>query len=202
MVFNFSKKYQFSPRLEIDGEQIEVIDSTRLLGTIITSDLRWEQNTNHIVKKANARMELLRKVASFGADINDLKNIYMIFVRSQLEHSSVVWHSSLTEQQKSDLERVQRSAFKIILGQNYESYKKALNILELEPLEHRREYLCLRFAQKCTENDQTKKMFPLNEKLHNINIRRKEKFTVQYAKTERLKKSAIIYMQKILNEQS
>ena len=147
-------------------------------------------------------MELLRKVASFGADINDLKNIYMLFVRSQLEHSSVVWHSSLTEQQKSDLERVQRSAFKIILGQNYESYKKALNILELEPLEHRREYLCLRFAQKCTENDQTKKMFPLNEKLLNMNIRRKEKFTVQYAKTERLKKSAIIYMQKISNEQS
>ena len=77
-----------------------------------------------------------------------------------------------------------------------------MNILELEPLEHRREYLCLRFAQKCTKNDQTKKMFPLNEKLHNMNIRRKEKFTVQYAKTERLKKSAIIYMQKIVNEQS
>ena len=113
-------------------------------------------------KETKARMELLRKVASFGADINDLKNIYMLFVRSQLEHSSVVWHSSLTEQQKSDLERVQRSAFKIILGKNYERYKTALNILDLEPLEHRREYLCLRFAQKCIENDQTKKMFPLH----------------------------------------
>ena len=38
MVFNFSKKYQFSPRFEIDGDKIEVIDSTQLLGTIITSD--------------------------------------------------------------------------------------------------------------------------------------------------------------------
>ena len=202
MVFNFAKKYQFSPRLEIDGDQIEVIDSTQLLGTIITSDLRWEQNTSHIVKKSNARMELLRRVASFGADVNDLKNIYILFVRSQLEQSCVVWHSSLTEQQKSDLERVQRSALKIILGEKYESYKKALIVLDLEPLEERREYLCLRFAQKCTKNDLTKKMFPSNDKLHKMDIRSKEKFKVQFAKTERLKNSAIIYMQNLLNEKT
>ena len=147
-------------------------------------------------------MELLRRVASFGADVRDLRTIYILFVRSQLEHSSVVWHSSLTEQQKSDLERVQRSALKVIPGNKYESYQKALNILDLEPLEQRREYLWLRFAQKCTKNDQAKRMFPLNDKLHDMNMRREEKFTLQYAKTERLKKSAIPYIQKLLNEQS
>ena len=61
--------------------------------------------------------------------------------RSQLEQSSVVWHSSLTEQQKNDLERVQKSALKIILGPKYESYKKALETLDLEPLDQRRGYL-------------------------------------------------------------
>ena len=65
-------------------------------------------------------------------------------------------------------------------------------MLDLEPL----------FAQKCTKNDQAKKMFQLNENIHDMNMRREEKFTVQYAKTERLKKSAIPYMQKLLNEQS
>ena len=45
-------------------------------------------------------------------------------------------------------------------------------------------------------------MFPLNEKLHDMKMRREAKFTVKYAKTERLKKSAIPYMQKLLNEQS
>ena len=202
MVFNFSKKYQFSPRFEIDGDKIEVIDSTQLLGTIITSDLRWEENTNHIVKKSNSRMELLRRVASFGADVSDLRKIYILFVRSQLEHSCVVWHSSLTEQQKSDLERVQRSALKIILGTKYESYRKALIVLDLEPLEERRKYLCLRFAQKCTKNDLTKKMFPSNDMLHKMDKRSKENFKVQFAKTERLKNSAIIYMQNLLNEKT
>ena len=116
MVFNFTENFKFSPRLFIQGELLQVIERTRLLGTIITSDLRWEQNTSHIVTKANARMELLRKVASFGAKVEDLKTIYILFVRSQLEQSAVVWSSSLTEQNKADLERVQRSALKIILG--------------------------------------------------------------------------------------
>ena len=200
MVFNFTENFKFSPRLFIQGELLQVIEKTRLLGTIITSDLRWEQNTSHIVKKANARMELLRRVASFGAKVEDLKTIYILFVRSQLEQSAVVWSSSLTGQNKADLERVQRSALKIILGPKYESYRKALFILNLETLEERREYLCLKFAQKCTRNEKTQQMFPLNEKMHHMKTRNKEKYLVQFANTERLKKSSIIYMQKLLNQ--
>ena len=122
MIFNYTDKYQFTTRLSINNEAMEVIDSTKLLGTIITNDLKWEENTANIVKKANARMELLRRVASFGIGVEDLKNIYFLFVRSQLEQSAVVWHSSLTEENKADLERVQRSAVKIIMGERYKGY--------------------------------------------------------------------------------
>ena len=119
MIFNYTDKYQFTTRLSINNEAMEVIDSTKLLGTIITNDLKWEENTANIVKKANARMELLRRVASFGIDVEDLRNIYFLFVRSQLEQSAVVWHSSLTEENRADLERVQGSAIKIIMGERY-----------------------------------------------------------------------------------
>ena len=75
MIFNFTDKYQFGTELKIDGSLIEEIDSTLLLGTIITKDLKWDQNTAHLVKKANAKMELLRRVASFGASEEDLLNM-------------------------------------------------------------------------------------------------------------------------------
>ena len=41
MIFNYTEKYQFTTRLSIKGEHLEVIDSTKLLGTIIlgTNDL-------------------------------------------------------------------------------------------------------------------------------------------------------------------
>ena len=113
IVFNYTDKYQFATRLTLDEEPIEVINSTRLLGTILTSDLTWDLNTSAIVKKANARMELLRKVASFCPSVEDLRTIYILYIRSILEQSATVWHSSQTENNKSDLERVQKSAFNL-----------------------------------------------------------------------------------------
>ena len=166
MIFNFTQNYQFDTRLYIENELVEVIDSTRLLGTIITSDLRWDQNTTHLVQKANSRMEILRKIASFGASKDDLRNIYFLFVRSQLEQSAVVWHSSLTEENKADLERVQKSAVKIIMGGQYKGYRKSLTDLDIETLDERREKLCLNFARRCLSNvpRKFKKSFYENKK--------------------------------------
>ena len=80
------------------------------------------------------------------------------------------------------------------------SYKKRLSKLGLETLSSRREYLCLTFAQKCVKNKRTEHMFPLNKKQHEMNTRKKEKYKVNFANTNRMKNSPIIYMQKLLNE--
>ena len=115
MIFNFTNKYKFSTRLKIDEETIETVPNTRLLGTIIEENLSWDLNTANVVRKANASMQILRRVASFGASDSDMKDIYILFVRSLLEQSATVWHSSLSQQNISDLERVQKTALKIIL---------------------------------------------------------------------------------------
>ena len=201
MIFNYSTDKQFTTRLTVNDHPVEVTNSTRLLGTIITDDLRWDENTAHIVKKANARMELLRKVASFGTSIAELKNIYILFVRSQLEHSATVWHSSLTEDNRNDLERVQKSALKIILKEKYKSYDQALNVLDIETLDERREGLCLKFAIKSSKHEKTSKMFPINIKKHDMDTRNPEKFKVQFSRTERLKNCSVIFMQNALNKQ-
>ena len=201
MIFNYTRKYQFTTRLSVNNQPLQVINSTRLLGTIIQDNLCWDLNTAELVRKGNARMELLRRVASFGTNYEELKNIYTLFVRSLLEQSATVWHSLLTEENKNDLERVQKTALKVILGEKYFSYSHALNLLDLDSLSDRREQLCLSFAQKCTKNPKMKNMFPLNDKTHAMDKRSFEKYKVQHANTDRLKNSAIIYLQNMLNEQ-
>ena len=200
MIFNYSHNNQFTTRLSLNDKPLEVVNSTLLLGTVIQDSLKWDLNTARLVKKANSRMELLRKVASFTTNIEELKNIYILFVRSLLEQSATVWHSSLTEENKSDLERVQKTAFKIILGERYKTYKHAQKFLQLESLNDRRENLCLLFALKSSKNPKTKHMFPLNDKTHVMNTRQSDKFKVQHANNDRLKKSGIIYMQNLLNK--
>ena len=90
MIFNFTNNYQFMTRLHSNETNIEVLNSTKLLGTIISNDLKWDLNTEEIVKKANSRMQLLRQVASFGASKQEMKIIYFAYVRSQLEKSATV----------------------------------------------------------------------------------------------------------------
>ena len=199
MIFNFTNNHQFTTRLSLGQENLEVIKSVKLLGTIITDDLKWDENTANLVKKGNARLELLRKISSFGTNLQDLKEIYILFVRSIVEQSAVVWHSSLTLENANDLERIQKSALKIILGQNYISYPNALKVLDLEKLSDRREKLCLNFAIKAAKHESCKGMFPLNTE-HKINTRYREKYKVKHSNTDRMKTSALVYMQTLLNK--
>ena len=56
-------------------------------------------------------MRLLHKMSEFGAPTEDLKGIYIAYIRSILEQSAVVWHASLTVQNIEDLERIPKSVF-------------------------------------------------------------------------------------------
>ena len=67
------------------------------MGVIIQDNLKWDENTENLVKRANARMMLLQKLSEFGAPREDMKTIYIAYIRSILAQSCVVWHTSLTE---------------------------------------------------------------------------------------------------------
>ena len=94
----------------------------------------------------------LHRAAKFTNNVKDLKQIYMLQIRSKLEQSAVVWHSSLTKKNISDLERVQKSALMLILKERYVRYKNALNVIGIDSLEQRREKLCLKFAKACVKH--------------------------------------------------
>ena len=60
---------QFTINLRIINKDISIVEKVKLLGTHITSDLKWERNTHEIVKRAYARMEILRKLVDFKPKI-------------------------------------------------------------------------------------------------------------------------------------
>ena len=124
----------------------------------------------------------------------------MLQIRSKLEQSAAVWHSSLTRKDSKDLERVQKSALKVILGDRYRCYEEALRTIRIDSLEERRQKICLKFAQQCLRNEKLKDMFPRSQSDHVMRKRNAEKFVVTKALTERFRKSAIPNMQRLLNK--
>ena len=72
-------------------------------------------------------MRMLHKLVEFSVPVEDLINIFILYIRSVLEQSCQVWHSSLTFENMTDIERVQKNALKIILKEEYITYEHALN---------------------------------------------------------------------------
>ena len=90
MIFNPSRKRQFTTDLKLQGELIEIVNQYKSLGIILSSDLTWNLNTAKIVKNANMRMKILHTAAKFTSNISDLKIIYKTYIRSVLEYGANV----------------------------------------------------------------------------------------------------------------
>ena len=200
MIFNFTDNYKFTTRIGLKGRNIEIVDKMKILGTIVDSKLSWDDNCSMIIKKVNARMQLIRSLQSFGATTQEMVHIWILFCRSILEQSCVVWGTSLTQENKDDLERTQKTFAKLILREKYKNYDNALLLLNLDTLEKRRQDLCLKFAKGGIKSEKLCELFPMNDKKHIMQTRDDERFQVKFANTDRLKHSSIITMQNMLND--
>ena len=114
MVIDFRKnKLPLTP-LEINGELVEQVDSFRFLGTVISSDLSWDQNTEPIVKKCQQRLHFLRQLKKFRLNQAILVQFYRATVESILCFSVTVWFSGASARDKDQLERIVRQASRIV----------------------------------------------------------------------------------------
>ena len=95
-----------------------------------------------------------------------------------------MWHSFLTSENLEDIERIQKSAVKIIVKNMNIDYEKAPDYLELDLLSERRKHLCLQFARQCLKDKKLKDLFPLRKMIHNMKTRNPKKYLVQNAKTD------------------
>ena len=129
----------------------------------------------------------------------DLIDVYAKQVRCLLEFAAVVWHPSLTNDDRLRIERVQKSALCIILGENYHSYRSALKQVKLESLYTRRNKLCKKFAQKSLKNSKFCKWFKPNDRKTSTRLIR-PKFCEVVSRTERLRKSPISFLTDVLNK--
>ena len=107
--------YQPAPPqgLVLGSASISQVDSYKLLGVYISSDLSWNIHIDYIVKKVCKRLYALRVLARAGVSQTDLVLIYCSLILSVLEYAAPVW-ACLPEYLNELIESVQRRALKII----------------------------------------------------------------------------------------
>ena len=141
-----------------------------------------------MVNKANKRLWIIRRLKFLGAQQEDLLDVYTKQVRSVI-----------TLDEQLDIERVQKCAAHVILGDGYVSYKEALKTLNIESLLSRRNKLCLKFAKKAESHEKFQHWFKTN--VPKPNTRQKQtKYCEVKAMHDRFQKSPLSYLTRILNE--
>ncbi len=111
--FHKTGQYKQSP-LSIDKEVVERVTDCKFFGVIVSDDLSWSTNTADVIGKAQQRLYYLRKLKSAKIPRQLMVNFYNFAISSVLSYGFLVWFSSCTEAGQQALQRVVRTAGKII----------------------------------------------------------------------------------------
>jgi len=81
--------------VSVSGSDLSVVDSAKILGLTISSDLSWnahvEDDIRSLRKQANASTFLSYSVARAGIPPKDIVNFYCTCVRSVLEYFFIIF---------------------------------------------------------------------------------------------------------------
>ena len=106
---SFTKKQSEVHPILVNGNQLEVVRSAKLLGVIITSDLSWNEHINETVKKASKRLYFLVQLKrALKLPCRDLVLFYATCMRSILVYAVPVLFYALPKYLRCELERVQK----------------------------------------------------------------------------------------------
>ena len=109
------------------------------------------------------------------------------------------WSGRITLAEQFDIERVQKSAAHIILGEDYLSYKDALRTLNLDSLKDRRSKLSINFAKKAEKDKKFQNWFRV-AKYRETTRQERSKYQKVLAKNTRFQKSPISVLTLMLNQ--
>ena len=186
MSFSKSRSLDFQPKILVDQKLLEVVESQKLLGVVISSDLKWTKHVKYIENKFMKKLWMLRRVKELGGSLEDLKTVYKLQLRCLTEDGCPAFNGALTIENDKNLERLQKVAFRVILGSSYTGYYNAMETLKK----------CTKFAQKTAKNPKYKAWF---QKMPN-RTRTSKPYYEYYNRTERYRKSPLFYLTSLLNK--
>ena len=102
------------PNLHVNGDIIERVSASKVLGVIVSDDLSWNAHVESIVTKAGKRLYVLYQLKRAGVSQSDLLRVYLSVIRPVVEYACPVWHTNLPVYLSDTIETVQKRAFRTI----------------------------------------------------------------------------------------
>ncbi len=114
LIMDFRKKALPLQPINIKGTEVERVDSYRFLGLQMAANLSWSDSTTAMVKKAQQRLHFIRLLRKAGLSPRPLTQACKGLVESILTTGITVWCSNTTLAERKALQRVIKTAERII----------------------------------------------------------------------------------------
>ena len=170
--------------VSIQDHEVDSINSFKYLGVFISTDFTWTDHVEHIARKINQRLGLLKRVRHLLPFKSRLLFYYSI-VMPLFDYADLVWGDKHNVILMNGLQVLQNKAAKIILDKPlYSSASQALETLNWVPLEKRRFQRRCVYVYKCLNGLVEHNMTLLTyEDCHSYNTRNKD--TLKLPSTKR-----------------
>ena len=190
ILFCFWKEKPNFQQLIVDNYVVEQVKSAKLLGLMLSSNLKWNKDVEYIVTKSSRRVYMLRLLKRARAKMKALVYVYLTYIRPILEYSCQIWHFNVPEYLSNDIERIQHQVLKIIYP--WLPYHDALMASNIPSLHSRRESLRqLFFKNKVLSEPSPLTSLVKTASLSDYDLRALKKRLLIKCATNRFKKSFI-----------
>ena len=150
LVIDFKKVKHHFDAVTVNSQELERVDSVKLIGITITNTLQWNCHVLDVIQKANKRIYFLILLKRANVPAHDIICFYLTCIRPVLEYCAPLYHHALPDYLSKDIERIQKRALSIISPGL--SYDDSLSMFNMASLEDRRKYQCERLFDSIVSN--------------------------------------------------
>ena len=143
-----------------DNLFISPSEHTKFLGIFIDNTLTFSRHVDYIISKCSQRLYLMRLLKRMGMDSDGLRTFYIANIKSIISYACPAWYNLLSDTDKTRLERIQRSATRIVLPFS-DNYEQRLDHLALPPITTFLHTTCSEHFTRIADNDH----HPLNSRI-------------------------------------
>ena len=184
----------------LDDKPLPVVDSAKVLGVIVSNDLKWNKYIHSIVTKASKRLFFLSRLRANQISQTDMLTAYTNYIRPVVEYAAPIWHCGLSTILTKGVERIQKRAVRIILGNHDLTYDEALRRLNLQRLSTHRTELFAIFASSVERNPRTSYLLTQRDDT-GYALRRVARYVKPRCRTVRFQRSPLLSIIDFLNSQ-
>ena len=134
--------------LRVANTDAKLNDCVKLLGVYNDYELKFTNHVDHLCKRTSWQLSAIRRIAKY-LNKDYIMKLFNAFILSNFNYSSIVWHFCPSES-TSKVEKIHKSALRIVLNDYKSNHDTLLQLSNLQPLLISRFKVILYEVYKCT----------------------------------------------------